>query len=136
MVVRAVWAGPAPQSTRGRPGRQARLMRCEKRHVRTRGKSLLDRESSRLIDDQRSTTITSDLLLMNQVMNRQQPRRRIPEIQLRVLIVGRANAGKTSILQRVCETTESPIIYRGNKEVVRGPSFLSTNRILLPIGYT
>ncbi|KAJ7655513.1 hypothetical protein B0H17DRAFT_956344, partial [Mycena rosella] len=30
----------------------------------------------------------------------------------RVLIAGRANAGKTSILQRVCETTESPEIYR------------------------
>ena len=39
----------------------------------------------------------------------------------RVLVIGRANAGKTSILQRVCETTESPTIYRGNKEV-RGPS--------------
>ncbi|KAH9169819.1 hypothetical protein EDB89DRAFT_2193581, partial [Lactarius sanguifluus] len=32
--------------------------------------------------------------------------------QFRVLIIGRENAGKTSILQRVCETTESPIIYR------------------------
>ena len=39
--------------------------------------------------------------------------------QFRVLVIGRANAGKTSILQRVCETTESPIIYRlgGNEEV-------------------
>ncbi|KAH8983042.1 hypothetical protein EDB86DRAFT_2811846 [Lactarius hatsudake] len=46
-------------------------------------------------------------------MDTQQPRRRIPSIQFRVLIIGRANAGKTSILQRVCETTESPIIYRG-----------------------
>ena len=63
-------------------------------------------EPSRLIDAS-YPTITSGLL-----MDRQQPRRRIPEIQLRVLIVGRANAGKTSILQRVCETTESPIIYR------------------------
>ncbi|KAF8263080.1 hypothetical protein EI94DRAFT_1466012, partial [Lactarius quietus] len=33
-----------------------------------------------------------------------------------VLIVGRANAGKTTILQQVCETMESPIIYRGGKE--------------------
>ncbi|KAJ7189518.1 hypothetical protein GGX14DRAFT_333981, partial [Mycena pura] len=32
----------------------------------------------------------------------------------RVLIIGRANAGKTSILQRVChwQSTESPVIYR------------------------
>ncbi|KAH8991763.1 hypothetical protein EDB86DRAFT_2806460 [Lactarius hatsudake] len=47
-------------------------------------------------------------------MDTQQPPRRIPKIQFRVLIIGRANAGKTSILQRVCDTTESPIIYRGN----------------------
>jgi hypothetical protein len=44
-------------------------------------------------------------------------------MQFRVLIVGRANAGKKSILQRVCETTESPIIYRGDEEV-RGPTFI------------
>ncbi|KAN0137892.1 hypothetical protein V8E53_004376 [Lactarius tabidus] len=43
------------------------------------------------------------------------PRRKLPDFQFRVLIVGRANAGKTSILQRVCETTDSPIIYRGKK---------------------
>jgi hypothetical protein len=43
--------------------------------------------------------------------------------RFRVLIIGRANAGKTSILQRVCDTTESPEIYRlgrwGNLERVR-----------------
>jgi GTP-binding protein EngB required for normal cell division len=52
-------------------------------------------------------------------MDTQQPaaRPRLPEIRFRVLIIGRANAGKTSILQRVCETTESPIILRGNEEV-------------------
>ena len=50
-------------------------------------------------------------------MDTQQPRRQIPEIQFRVLIIGRANAGKTSILQRVCDTTESPVVYRGNEEV-------------------
>ena len=33
------------------------------------------------------------------------------DVQFRVLIIGRANAGKTSILQRVCDTTESPEIY-------------------------
>ncbi|KAF8272797.1 hypothetical protein EI94DRAFT_1677526 [Lactarius quietus] len=42
----------------------------------------------------------------------EQPSRRIPNVRFRVLIVGRANAGKTSILQRVCETTDSPVIYR------------------------
>ena len=34
------------------------------------------------------------------------------DVKFRVLIIGRANAGKTSILQRVCDTTESPEIYR------------------------
>ncbi|KAJ7882037.1 hypothetical protein B0H14DRAFT_1492273 [Mycena olivaceomarginata] len=38
--------------------------------------------------------------------------RRLPDIRFRVLIAGRANAGKTSILQRVCDTTESPKTYR------------------------
>ncbi|KAI9432383.1 hypothetical protein H4582DRAFT_1857972 [Lactarius indigo] len=51
-----------------------------------------------------------------------QHRRRIPEVQFRVLIIGRANAGKTSILQRICETTESPVIYRGREEVRLDPS--------------
>ncbi|KAH8983047.1 hypothetical protein EDB86DRAFT_2811887, partial [Lactarius hatsudake] len=36
--------------------------------------------------------------------------------RFRVLIIGRANAGKTSILQRICETTESPIIYRWRRD--------------------
>ncbi|KAH9013408.1 GTP-binding protein [Lactarius pseudohatsudake] len=45
-------------------------------------------------------------------MDTQQPSRRAPKIEFRVLIIGRANAGKTSILQRICETTESPTIYR------------------------
>ena len=49
-------------------------------------------------------------------------RPRLPAIRFRVLVIGRANAGKTSILQRVCETTESPTIYRASKEV-RRPSF-------------
>ena len=43
--------------------------------------------------------------------------RRIPDLQFRVLVIGRANAGKISILQRVCETTESPKIYRVGEEV-------------------
>ena len=43
--------------------------------------------------------------------------RRIPDVRFRVLVIGRANAGKTSILQRVCDTTESPKIYREGEEV-------------------
>ena len=48
-------------------------------------------------------------------MATQQDPPRVPDVKFRVLIIGRANAGKTSILQRVCDTTESPEIYR------RGP---------------
>ena len=58
-------------------------------------------------------------------MDAQQDRRQLPNIKFRVLIIGRANAGKTSILQRVCETTESPEIYRvrkGARERVRARS--------------
>ena len=48
---------------------------------------------------------------------------RVPNAQFRVLIIGRANAGKTSILQKVCDTTESPEIYRsglsGTRDQVR-----------------
>ncbi|KAI5984461.1 hypothetical protein EDD15DRAFT_2533171 [Pisolithus albus] len=34
--------------------------------------------------------------------------------RFRVLIIGRANAGKTTILQRVCNTVENPEIFDGN----------------------
>ena len=50
------------------------------------------------------------------------PSRRIPNLRFRVLVMGKANAGKTSILQRVCDTTESPTIYRGGEEV-SNPNF-------------
>ncbi|KAF8264582.1 hypothetical protein EI94DRAFT_1686266 [Lactarius quietus] len=52
----------------------------------------------------------------------QQTNPQIPNIRFRVLIIGRANAGKTSILQRVCETTESPMIYRGIQRIKLDPS--------------
>ncbi len=45
-------------------------------------------------------------------MDTKKSRRRIPKIQFRVIIIGGANAGKTTILQSVCDTTESPTIYR------------------------
>ena len=38
---------------------------------------------------------------------------RVPrDIKFRILVIGRANAGMTSILQRLCDTTGSPEIYR------------------------
>src|SRR5216683_3038993 len=44
-------------------------------------------------------------------MDAQQDHPRIPDLKFRVLIIGRANAGKTSILQKVCDTTEKPEIF-------------------------
>ena len=34
----------------------------------------------------------------------------------RILVIGRANAGKTTLLQRVCNTTEDPCIYDENDQ--------------------
>jgi GTPase SAR1 family protein len=53
-------------------------------------------------------------------------------VKFRVLVIGRANAGKTTILQRVCDTTESPVINKhdqsGNREEVRS-QILATHSI-------
>ena len=39
--------------------------------------------------------------------------------RFRILVIGRANAGKTTLLQRVCNTTEDPCIYdENNKNLV------------------
>ena len=50
--------------------------------------------------------------------------------RFRILVIGRANTGKTTLLQRVCKTTESPIVCDrwGDKVrvVIDTPSF--TNR--------
>ena len=57
--------------------------------------------------------------------------RPLPKIKFRVLIIGRANAGKTSILQRVCDTTDSVVVHRGNEEV-RGLTFVICPSVLTP----
>src|SRR5579863_7668370 len=54
-------------------------------------------------------------------MATKQDRPRVPNIKFRVLIIGRANAGKTSILQRVCDTTESPEIFSVDPSGTRHP---------------
>ncbi|KIK22270.1 hypothetical protein PISMIDRAFT_680483, partial [Pisolithus microcarpus 441] len=38
--------------------------------------------------------------------------------RFRILVMGRANAGKTTILQRVCNTTDNPEIFNGKGEKV------------------
>ena len=37
----------------------------------------------------------------------------------RILVVGRSNAGKTTLLQRVCNTTDRPDIYNSKGEKVQ-----------------
>ena len=47
----------------------------------------------------------------------------------RILVIGRANAGKTTILKRVCNTTEEPCIYdEDGKNLVRFPLDLAAVR--------
>ena len=66
-------------------------------------------------------------------MDTKRPHPRIPNLRFRVLIIGRANAGKTSILQRICGTTESPIISEskdGLKRNVRGQPFVCESDLI------
>jgi GTPase SAR1 family protein len=42
--------------------------------------------------------------------------------RFRILVVGRANAGKTTLLQKVCNTTEKPEIFDGKGKKVN-PTF-------------
>jgi AAA+ ATPase superfamily predicted ATPase len=39
----------------------------------------------------------------------------------RILVIGRANAGKTTLLKRVCNTTDDPRIYDEKRNLVRLP---------------
>ena len=39
--------------------------------------------------------------------------------RFRILVIGRSNAGKTTLLQRVCNTTELPDIFNANGEKVK-----------------
>jgi hypothetical protein len=39
----------------------------------------------------------------------------------RILVIGRANAGKTTLLKRVCNTTEEPSIYDEDENLVSYP---------------
>ena len=62
---------------------------------------------------------TSEIVSGNAIDKQKNLPRAPSDIKFRVLIIGRANAGKTSILQRVCNTTENPEIYSVDSEGVR-----------------
>ncbi|KAG2115666.1 GTP-binding protein [Suillus cothurnatus] len=51
--------------------------------------------------------------------------------RFRILIIGRANAGKTTILQRVCKTRETPVIYNSKGEKI-DPTVLMASREVGP----
>ena len=55
----------------------------------------------------------------------------------RILVLGRSNAGKTSLLQRVCNTTELPEIFNAKGEkvkyLVRLPYFKLLIHVILQI---
>ena len=73
------------------------------------------KEGVGLCEDQESISdscFTKPSNMANQSSDSATPPRQAPKISFRVLIIGRANAGKTSILQRICDTTESPVIYQ------------------------
>ena len=74
----------------------------------------------------RADTLTSAPYLYFRAMDTEQNLPQVPKVQFRVLVIGKANAGKTSILQRVCDTTESPEIYSvdssGDRNLVRSTS--------------
>lgn len=38
--------------------------------------------------------------------------------RFRVVIIGRANSGKTTILKKICNTTDNPVVYNGRGERV------------------
>ena len=52
--------------------------------------------------------------------------------RFRILVVGRSNAGKTTLLQRVCKTTELPEIYNSNDEKVKY-LIVKRHRPLMPV---
>jgi len=74
-----------------------------------------------------SKSSRSDTVSTRRAMDAEQNLPRVlHNLTFRVLVIGRANAGKTSILQRICDTTEGPDVYRhvrqGNRERVRSRS--------------
>jgi GTPase Era involved in 16S rRNA processing len=42
--------------------------------------------------------------------------------RFRILVIGRANAGKTTLLQRVCNTTDDPCLYDENQNNLLNPT--------------
>ncbi|KZP03430.1 hypothetical protein FIBSPDRAFT_923537 [Athelia psychrophila] len=48
--------------------------------------------------------------------------------RIRILIIGRANAGKTTVLQKVCGTTDQPVVYNARGKKIKKQNFLTPSR--------
>ncbi|KZP32298.1 hypothetical protein FIBSPDRAFT_812576 [Athelia psychrophila] len=48
--------------------------------------------------------------------------------RIRILIIGRANAGKTTVLQKVCGTTDKPEVFDASGNKIKKPNFLRPSR--------
>ncbi|KZP30056.1 hypothetical protein FIBSPDRAFT_815256 [Athelia psychrophila] len=48
--------------------------------------------------------------------------------RIRILIIGRANSGKTTILQKVCGTTEQPEVFNARGKKIKKPNILTPSR--------
>ncbi|KAI6140396.1 hypothetical protein BKA82DRAFT_4213248 [Pisolithus tinctorius] len=67
----------------------------------------------------RRSQCPSDNAALNYRLDSTEAKRQIDRIpRFRILVMGRANAGKTTVLQRVCNTTDQPEIFDGNGEKV------------------
>jgi septin family protein len=51
--------------------------------------------------------------------------------RFRILVVGRANAGKTTLLQKVCNTAEKPEILDGKGNKAGSPPIQRQNHLLI-----
>ena len=47
----------------------------------------------------------------------------------RILVIGRANSGKTTLLKKVCNSVEDPEIFHPSGKKVRGTYYLRTRRV-------
>ena len=68
------------------------------------------------IESRGSTAVFPHLLTPTTMSNREIYDLRAKYTRFRILVIGRANAGKTTLLQRVCNTTEEPCIYNENNK--------------------
>lgn len=77
-------------------------------------------------------TLKRDELIRTMTGTSNAPRMRKKFRHFRILVIGRANAGKTTLLKRVCNTTDEPCIYdEDNKNLVRLLSNLKVPRLLI-----